>query len=195
MARNTKPQTIRITGGRLKGRRLATPPGLDVRPTSERAREALFNRLAHGSFGPDGGPILPGARVADLYCGTGALGLEALSRGAACATFVDQSLGSLDIARTNATSLQTADSCVFLQATLPAGLPKGPFDLVFLDPPYAVHLAQATLDAVVSAGVLASSAIVCVETGKDTLMETPAALTLLDRRQYGAAAIWLFRAD
>ena len=93
-------------GGELRRRTIDVPAGLDVRPTSARAREALFNRLSHGGFGQDGGNILAGARVADLCCGTGALAFEALSRGAESAVLVDQDRRVLNLARRNAEALK-----------------------------------------------------------------------------------------
>jgi 16S rRNA (guanine966-N2)-methyltransferase len=117
---------VRVVAGTAKGRRLVTPPGLDTRPTSDRVREAIFNAL--GSI-----DAVAGARVLDLFAGSGALGIEALSRGAATAVFVDLSLQALDAVRTNLDSIGLEGTVVRIDAHR---YDDGPFDLALLDPPY-----------------------------------------------------------
>ena len=132
--------TVRITGGRFRGQRLRVPAGLRVRPTSSRVREALFNILGD----------ITGHRILDLFCGAGTLGLEALSRGAESALFVDASRASLQCVQENLTRLGL--SAPLLKQRLPEGIRRirGEFDLVFCDPPYAENpleaLAQPLLD-------------------------------------------------
>lgn len=186
-------QTIRILGGDLRRRIITVPVGLDVRPTSARAREALFNRLLHGGFGQDGGNIMAGARVADLCCGTGALAFEALSRGASSAVLVDKDRRVLDNARLNAEDLGIAEACAFINAALPAGIPGGPFDLVFCDPPYASELAAPVAAALLERRVLSPLGILCIETQSKRHAEAPPGFTLLDLHQYGAAQLMLLR--
>ena len=195
MARkNERPQQVRILGGALRGRRIDVPPGVRVRPTAARTREALFNMLIHGGYGPDGGNILAGARVADLFCGTGALAMEALSRGAASALLVDRDHRTLDLARANADRLGLAARCAWLCAALPCPLPGGPFDLVLLDPPYGQALAEPVLAALLAQKAVAPGAIVAVETGSAEALAFPPAFTLMEERTYGAATLRLLSA-
>ena len=190
-----RPQSIRILGGTLRRRAIDVPAGLDVRPTSARAREALFNRLLHGGYGRDGGNILAGAVVADLCCGTGALAFEALSRGAASATLVDQDRRVMDLARANGEQLGIADACQFLTARLPAGIPAGPFDLVFADPPYSLDLSGPIAEALLAKGALAQNAVLCIEASSKSKLPVPAGYTMLDLHQYGAAQLMLLKPD
>lgn len=133
---------MRIVGGKFKGRRLFVPKGLDVRPTADRVREAVFSILA---------AKVEGARVLDLFAGTGALGLEALSRGAARAVFVDRRPLALKIIKRNVEALGLEGSARILRTDLsrgPEGLRQetGPFDLIFMDPPYGKGLVAPALD-------------------------------------------------
>ena len=190
-----RPQTIRILGGELRRRTIDVPAGLDVRPTSARAREALFNRLSHGGFGQDGGNILAGARVADLCCGTGALAFEALSRGAESAVLVDQDRRVLNLARRNAEALGISEACSFVKVALPAGIPSGPFDLVFSDPPYSLGLDEPIAVGLLSKDALSADGILCIETPSKRQASVPPGFALLDLRQYGAAQLMLLRAE
>ena len=188
---------MRITGGSARGRRLAAPgSGRDViRPTCDRGREALFNLL---------GPRPAGSRVLDLFAGTGALGIEALSRGAVFALFVDRSLTAGRLIETNLRACLVHPAAAFVRlnlataanlAPLGAGLEPGiAFDLVFLDPPYRQHLADRVLPLLEPAGLLNPGAVVIVE--EHALAELPeqtGALTLTDRRRYGETGLWIFR--
>lgn len=188
---------MRITGGSARGRRLAAPgSGRDViRPTCDRVREALFNLL---------GPRPAGSRVLDLFAGTGALGIEALSRGAVFALFVDRSLTAGRLIETNLRACLVHPAAAFVRlnlataanlAPLGAGLEPGiAFDLVFLDPPYRQHLADRVLPLLEPAGLLNPGAVVIVE--EHALAELPeqiGALTLTDRRRYGETGLWIFR--
>jgi 16S rRNA (guanine966-N2)-methyltransferase len=129
---------MRIIAGRLKGRRLAAPPGLDVRPTSDRLRETLFNVL---------GESVRDARVLDGFAGTGALGLEAWSRGAAAVVFVEKDARALGALESNARALGVPESCVIIRADFrTARIDPPPFDLVMLDPPYGLAEVQAVID-------------------------------------------------
>ena len=188
------PQTLRLTGGSMKGRKLAVPPGVSVRPTADRVREALFNRLSHGGFGEGGASILVGARVLDLCCGTGALAFEALSRGAEQAVLVEANAGVLGLVRDNAKALGVFDRCTFLASKLPAGLPSGPFDLVFFDPPYDSGLYEPVLDGLARAGCVRAGGLIVVEAAAKYDLTIPACLTLLHEQRYGAARLWLLQA-
>jgi 16S rRNA (guanine(966)-N(2))-methyltransferase RsmD len=183
----------RIVGGELGGRRLAVPPGRDVRPTSDRAREALFGTL--GSL-----LELTGARVLDLYAGSGAVGLEALSRGAGHALLVEADPRAAAAIRSNAAALGLADRARVVrdrvERVLTAGPTGDPYQLAFADPPYA--LPDAELDAVLAAlvehGWLAGSAVVVVERSSRGAGPTwPASLRPEKQRRYGEGALWYGR--
>lgn len=189
---------MRIIGGRHRGRRLAAPPGEAVRPTSDRAREAVFNILAHGGFGAGGASIVSGAVVLDAFCGTGAMGLEALSRGAARAIFVDNEPQSLVAARANIAALkeQAAARVIAADATRP---PPRPNDvpaamLAFFDPPYAEAVAGTALAAFADRGWLAAGAICVVEEAVQApAFVPPSGFEALQERRYGAARVTLLR--
>lgn len=174
---------MRIVGGRHKGRRLAAPAGRDTRPTADRAREALFNILAHSPH-----VRLSGAVVADCFSGAGGLGLEALSRGAAHVTFVDSGAPALAAIRANIDSLgeQAAATVVRADATrLPPA--ARPCDLVLLDPPYHSGLVLPCLNSLGARGWLENQALVVVEVAAAEDIALPDGFTELDRRTYGAA--------
>ncbi|MGE5176815.1 MAG: 16S rRNA (guanine(966)-N(2))-methyltransferase RsmD [Hyphomicrobiales bacterium] len=180
---------IRIVGGALRGRRLRVPDR-GVRPTSERTREAIFDVLGPGT--------VDGARVLDLYAGTGALGIEALSRGAARADFVE---GSRVVAARLAENLETlgleARSRVHVadlgRGALPPGA-AGPWDLVFLDPPYAGDAGARWLRALAAAAWPPGGGVVVHERGQGKPYDTPAGLALLTERDYGDTTVAIYRA-
>ncbi|MBV2358959.1 16S rRNA (guanine(966)-N(2))-methyltransferase RsmD [Thalassococcus sp. CAU 1522] len=185
---------MRIVAGDWRGRRLAAlgkgDPAAHLRPTTDRVREALFNMLAGGRFGD---PIID-AVVLDLFAGTGALGLEALSRGAASATFVETGRAGLRLLRDNIASLGCADRAQVLavDATrLPAA--TEPATLVFLDPPYGKGLGEAALAAAQARGWIAPAALVVWE--EATEQAAPPGFTRLDARRYGDSWITILRAE
>lgn len=185
---------LKIVGGRHRGRTLEAPEGQNVRPTSSRAREALFNILAHASWHEDGTSPLVEARVLDAFAGSGALGLEALSRGAAHVTFLDNDARSIRLIGENVAKLGevAAAKVVRGDATRP---PPGrePCDLVFLDPPYRSGLAAPALAALAEAGWLAPDAIVTVELAHNEDILLPSGFEQFDERRYGAAKIVILR--
>jgi 16S rRNA (guanine966-N2)-methyltransferase len=182
---------MRIVAGSHRGRRLETPADDRIRPTSDRIRESLFNILGHKL---DGGFI--GKRVLDGFAGTGALGLEALSRGAASALFVDRNREALALCRRNAASLGFAKQADFRPADLThAGPAAGPFDLVFLDPPYGEGLAAKALAAIHAAGWLSSTAIVAIEADRAQPEIIPEGFLAIDSRDYGRTRIVLVRRE
>lgn len=180
---------MRIVGGRFKGRALVAPSGRSTRPTSDRAREAVFNVLAHAPWAPG----LEGRRVLDLFAGAGALGLEAMSRGAAFALFVETDAAARGAVRDNieALGLYGATRIHRRSATdlgdKPAGL-GAPFDLVFLDPPYGKGLGEQALARLGPGGWIAPEAIAVFECGADESPQTQG-FDLLDERRYGAAKV------
>jgi 16S rRNA (guanine966-N2)-methyltransferase len=184
---------MRIVGGRHRGRRLVAPPGEAVRPTSDRAREALFDILSHGRFAASGLPFA-GESVLDAFAGTGALGLEALSRGAARAVFIENGAAALATLRRNIAALGESERALVLpgDATRPprAGAACA---LVFIDPPYRSGLAGPALTALDAAGWLAPAALAVAETAARERTPPPIGFALLDERVYGAARLTFFR--
>lgn len=183
----------RIVAGRLGGRRIAAPPGARTRPTSDRVREALFNTLESMTD-------LAGARFADLYAGSGAVGLEAFSRGAAHVLLVESDPRAARIIRANITTLGAAPA-VRLAAgkvaqVLAAGPQDGPYDIVFADPPYSVPEAEITamLAALVHHGWLASDAVVVVErAARGNPVPWVENITAERSRRYGETILWYGR--
>jgi len=186
---------VRIVAGRLKGRRLEAPAGRDIRPTADRTRQALFDVLEHGHLTEDGGSALVDAIVLDAFCGTGALGFEALSRGAAEATFMDINNAALDCARANGKALSVSANFILADARNP---PRGrkPATLLFLDPPYGGALGGPALAGLREAGWIAPSAIVSLEMSGPELSRfaAPDGFEAIDERRYGKARIVLLRA-
>jgi 16S rRNA (guanine966-N2)-methyltransferase len=184
---------MRIIAGKHRGRAIAAPEGDAVRPTSDRAREALFNILMHGKFAA-AGPIYAGATILDAFAGTGAIGLEALSRGAAEAIFIENSRDALAALKRNIAALgETARArIVTADATAPPRA-KSPCTLAFLDPPYGSGSGAKALAALAAAGWLAPDALAIVEVAKNERFAAPAGFTLIDERCYGAARLLFLR--
>lgn len=179
---------MRITGGAFRGRPLAAPPDARVRPTSDKVRQAIFNILMHNDFGT--GFSLEGARVADLFAGTGALGLEALSHGATFCLFVDDSAESRGLIRTNVETLSlTGVTKIWRRDATDLGPMAagagGPFDLVFLDPPYRKDLAAPALASLRDGKWLSAKALTVVETGEDEILPSTDGFELASNRVYG----------
>ena len=185
---------MRVTAGKHRSRKLAVPAGRDVRPTSDRARQALFNILEHGGFVDGGGSPIRDANILDAFAGSGALGLEALSRGAARATFMETAAPALDAIRQNLEACREEDKAEILRAdaTRPPNA-RAACGVVFLDPPYRKGLAAPALTALAQAGWLAQDAICCVELAADEGFTPPEGFEQLDERRYGAARILLLR--
>jgi 16S rRNA (guanine966-N2)-methyltransferase len=177
---------MRIISGQWRGRPLVAPKGDATRPTADRTREALFSMLTSrlGSF--------EDLRVADLFAGSGALGLEALSRGAAHCTFVEQDGASLDALRTNVAKLG-AQADIRAQSVMTLGPAAEPYDLLLLDPPYGTGAGTVALERLARHGWLAPGALVSVETGKNEDV-TPTGFTVDAGRIHGKAKITLLRA-
>lgn len=181
---------MRIVGGKFKGRALATPDGRNTRPTSDRARESIFNILAHADWAPP----LEGARVVDAFAGSGALGFEAISRGAAFCLFVETDSAARGAIRQNAEALQLFGvtrvhrrSATDL-GSKPAGL-GDQFNLVFLDPPYAESLVPPALEQLAAGDWLSPGALAVAETSSDEALPQANGWEMLDDRVYGAARI------
>ncbi|MAB13127.1 16S rRNA (guanine(966)-N(2))-methyltransferase RsmD [Parvibaculum sp.] len=181
---------MRIVGGAFRGRVLHAPEGQRLRPTSDRTRESLFNILEHGKFGenlPDFS--LQGARVLDLFAGTGALGIEALSRGAGFALFVDDSAESRGVIRENLDSLGIMGRAKIYRRDAARLGPRegsaGPeFTLLFADPPYGKGLAGPALTTALAGGWIGPGALCVVEENAKSDFEAPEGFVELDRRRY-----------
>ncbi|MCA8898791.1 MAG: 16S rRNA (guanine(966)-N(2))-methyltransferase RsmD [Hyphomonas sp.] len=184
---------MRIIAGQHKGRALAAPKGQGTRPTADRARESLFNVLAHADWAPG----IEGARVIDLFAGSGALGLEAMSRGAAFCLFVETDHAARGAIRDNIEALGLYGNTRLHRRSAtdlgekPAGV-GSPFSLAFLDPPYHRDLVNPALDCLVKGNWLAPDAVAVVETASDEMI-APAGWEILDTRDYGAARVWFLK--
>jgi 16S rRNA (guanine966-N2)-methyltransferase len=179
---------MRIVAGRHRGRSLKTPDDLAVRPTADRTREALFNILVSGRLSDEN--RLSGARVLDAFAGTGALGLEALSRGAAHAVFMENYAPAIEICRANIRNLgeDARAELVACDVLHPRPAPE-PCDLVFLDPPYNQGFAEKALMSLVKAGWIAPGTLVSVEMMKNEAFATPEGFSEIDARSYGKAKL------
>jgi 16S rRNA (guanine966-N2)-methyltransferase len=184
---------MRVVGGDLRGRPLATPRDNAIRPTTDRTREAVFNMLAHRFGGR-----LEGARVLDLFAGTGALGIEALSRGAAYCVFIEESAEGRGLVRTNVESFGlTGRTKIFRRDATALGDAGtlGPFGLVFADPPYGKGLGERALRSARAGGWLASGALCVVEEAAAAAFEPGAGFSIVDERAYGETVIRFIEAE
>ncbi|MEO0913354.1 MAG: 16S rRNA (guanine(966)-N(2))-methyltransferase RsmD [Pseudomonadota bacterium] len=180
---------MRIVGGQWRGTRLAAlgkgDAAAHLRPTSDKVRESLFNVLEHGGYS-----ALDGARVLDLFAGTGALSFEALSRGAAEACLVDDGAKSAALIRQNIERLQCLDRVKLLRkSALKLGQSAEAYDLIFLDPPYGKGLGERALTAALAGGWVAEGAVILWE--ESARITPPVGLTIADRRRYGETEITL----
>jgi 16S rRNA (guanine966-N2)-methyltransferase len=184
---------MRIVAGKFRGARIEAPKGLATRPTSDRVRQALFNVLEHGAPRFD----FEGARVLDLFAGSGALGLEALSRDARFCLFVEDSAEARGAIRRNVEALElTGITKIWRRDATKLGergaIPS--FDLIFLDPPYGRGLSDQALAGLVDGGWCADDAIVVVEERADAAIALPAVFQEIDARSYGDTKIVMARA-
>ncbi len=185
---------MRIVGGSARGRKLLGPPkGLRIRPTSDKVREAIFDVLEAAMPGGFGG------RVIDLFAGTGALGIEALSRGALHAVFVEQSSDAARVTRENLRRAECAARATVLVDEAGSALPKlrsageGPFDAAFLDPPYGSTIAAGTAALLVSEGLLAPGGVVVIEFGAREVLVPSAGLETFRQKRYGDTRVAFLR--
>lgn len=175
---------MRIIAGKFRRRTLLPPPAT-TRPTSDRARESIFN-IIHSL----GNNIIEGTFVLDAFAGSGALGLEALSRGAAHATFLEKSPQAVHTLKENITNLGIAPQCAVIMgdATRPPQAPQ-PMNLVFLDPPYAEVVEDSCLTALYNQGWIQPQTLIVLETSAKRALNLPSSATLIDQRRYGAALV------
>ncbi len=184
---------MRIIGGAHRGRSIVAPKGHSTRPTADRTRQALFNVLEHAAWGGS----LAGRRVLDLFAGSGALGLEALSRGAAFGLLVDNDRDAIAAMTENLSALRLGGACEPRRADAarlgprPANLAA--FDVVFLDPPYAQGLVEPALACLAEGGWLTADALIVAERGAAEPAPAQPGFTVLDDRKWGAARVWFLR--
>ena len=184
---------MRVVGGELRGRALATPRDHAIRPTTDRAREAVFNVLAHRF-----GDRLESSRVLDLFAGTGALGIEALSRGASYCVFIEESAEGRGLIRTNVETFGlTGRTKIFRRDATGLGDAgtMGPFGLVFADPPYGKGLGERALRSARSGGWLAPRALCVVEEAASAAFEPGLGFSVVDERSYGETVIRFIEAE
>ena len=182
---------MRIIGGKFRGRVLKSPSSKAIRPTSDRLRQSIFNILVHAYGNP-----ITGARVLDLFAGTGAFGLEAVSRGAQYALFVEEAAEARGLIRDNIEALSlTGATKIFRRDATKLGIlaPLEPFDLIFCDPPYEKGLAQQSVASARAGKWLASQALLIVEEAVKAGFETPEGFEELERRIYGDTEIIFVR--
>ena len=186
---------MRIVSGRFRGRAIVAPEGQGTRPTSDRARQALFDVIAHASFAPD----LADARVIDLFAGSGALGLEALSRGARFCLFVETNEEARGAIRENIEALGLfGETRVHRRSATDLG-PRpasagGPFDLAFLDPPYRLGLGEPAVGELLKGGWLSPDALIVFERAADEHDPEIDGVEIIDARTWGAARVLFLRA-
>ncbi len=179
---------MRIIAGKFRGKQLTSPEDESIRPTADRVRESVFNIIASRL-----GPNLDGLRVVDLFAGTGALGLEALSRGASNVVFVDTSAEARGLIRDHIEAFGAGGVAKLLRrdaTSLGAAGTMGPVDLVFLDPPYGHGLGEKALSSLRDGGWLKPETLLVLEEASEAAVELPAGFALEDRREYGAAAVY-----
>ncbi|ODN71609.1 16S rRNA (guanine(966)-N(2))-methyltransferase RsmD [Methylobrevis pamukkalensis] len=182
---------MRIVAGRFRGHGLAAPASQAIRPTSDRLRESLFNILEHGYDDP-----VTDARVMDLFAGTGALGFEAMSRGAKSCLFVEDAAEARGLIRSNQEALGlTGTTRIFRRDATRMGSvgPAEAYTLAFLDPPYGKGLAGTALESLAAGGWLAPGALAVVEESAKAEVALPAAFTPLERRDYGETQVLFLR--
>ena len=182
---------MRVVGGRLKGRNLASPSSRDIRPTADRLRESVFNILVHAYDDP-----IEGARVLDLFAGTGALGIEAVSRGAGFTLFVDNGAEARALLRNNVEALGLGGVTKVYRrdaTNLGPAHPMEPFSLAFLDPPYGKGLAERALASAREGNWLTPDALILVEEAADAGFVAPAGFEELERRDYGDTQVAFLR--
>lgn len=191
---------MRIVGGRHRGRPIAAPEGLAVRPTADRTRESLFNILTQGRLaGPPPSSVVEGAKVLDAFAGSGALGLEALSRGAGHVTFLEEQAAALTALERNVATLGAGAATTVLRGDVlrppRPGEAEGPAALILMDPPYNQGLAEPALAALDAAGWIAQAALVTVELMKSEPFDPPAGFETIDERIYGKARVVILRKE
>lgn len=182
---------MRIISGTYRNRALETPADETIRPTSDKTRGAIFNILEHRSWPAH--PLLPECHVADVFCGTGALGLEALSRGVKHVHFIDNARESIALTKANIVKLKCAEQCTLITSDAHKVEFKHPqFDLVMLDPPYEKNLGEKALLHFEKQGLLKTNTVIMLETKKGEVVTLPPSFEMVDERSYGIATVHFY---
>lgn len=184
---------MRIIAGKFKGTQLVAPEGKDTRPTADRARESLFNILEHGKYSR----VLRGARVVDVFAGTGALGLEALSRGAAIVSFFERDSNALRALYANITKTRSDEICqVYKSDALNPQSTGRPYDVLFFDPPYYQDLTTQSVANFVEQGWIGADSLSVIQVHPKDEFIAPEGFEVVDERKYGAARfLFMLKAD
>ena len=181
---------MRVTSGYCRGKTILTPPQGGIRPTAERVRQAVFNTLCHGNTNIGVEDHVKGSRLIDVFCGTGAMAFEALSRGAEHASCIDINKIALDYCRTNAKNLGVSNKMEIISSSALSPPPaKQPCSLIFLDPPYFTELAPSALKSLAAAGWIKNGAICVVETSWNEILVWPKRAKILQEKKYGKTKI------
>lgn len=179
---------MRIISGNFRNRTLETPADETIRPTSDKTRGAIFNILEHRNWPAH--PLLPECHVADVFCGTGALGLEALSRGVKHVHFIDNSRESIQLTKANIAKFKCAEQCTLITSDAhKIELKRPQFDLVMLDPPYEKNLGEKALLHFEKQGLLKTHTVIMLETKKGEVVTLPPSFEMVDERSYGIAMV------
>jgi 16S rRNA (guanine966-N2)-methyltransferase len=182
---------MRIIAGKFRGRTLEVPADETIRPTSDKTRGAIFNILEHRAWPVH--PLLPTSHIADVFCGTGALGLEALSRGVKHVTFIDHSREALNLAKANIAKLKCSEQCTLINSEAhKVSIPHKAFDLVMLDPPYHQNLVEKALLQFEKQSLLKNNTVIMVETARAETLSLPAHFKGVDERGYGDTKVSFF---
>ncbi|MEH6402241.1 MAG: 16S rRNA (guanine(966)-N(2))-methyltransferase RsmD [Sneathiella sp.] len=183
---------MRIVSGEFRGKLLAIPEDKRIRPTADRIREALFNILAHGTdYLTDNGPLPRGARVLDMFAGTGALGVEALSRGAEHVTFMDNNPESLKLIRQNVAAINAQHkSNIYSRNGTNLGRNGSAVDLILMDPPYSQDLAVPCLEGLLAGGWCYEKTVIVLELATKDKFEAPEGFEVMDERKYGSTKLY-----
>ena len=172
---------MRIIAGKYRGRKLESPSDMDVRPTTDKMRERIFSMLQHARY-----PALNGAQVMDIFAGTGALGLEALSRGATHVTFVEKSPKSIALLNKNIAAMKVEQDTTLIKSRATSlQTASTPCDIIFMDPPYGRDLLAPSIACLLEGAWLADGGVIIAEMKSDEDFEVPVGLTLIDERKQG----------
>lgn len=175
---------MRVIAGKLKAMQLAAPEGKDTRPTADRARESLFNVLEHGKYSR----VLRGARVVDVFAGTGALGIESISRGASSVTFFERDSKALAVLSANIKKTKMDAICKIIKSdALHPQNPQAPCDVLFFDPPYYLDLPTQSVAAFAQMGWMAEDSLSIIQLHPKDPFEAPDGFAVIDERKYGVA--------
>lgn len=180
---------MRIIGGKYRGKKLNTPSDNNIRPTTDRMRETLFNMLEHGS-----GPSIRGSNILDLYAGTGALGIEALSRHAEHVCFVDNNFRSIKLIKDNCALIDNPDNVAFISTDSSKMNNRGNiFDVIFIDPPYRKNLITPTLENIILQKLINSNGIAVIEYASDEVINIPDGFTEIKKKKMGDATFSILK--